>query len=125
MSFKVIPTSNARRKYGRAAGSTGTGFYIARGLPFVTMRQYRERRRDPDAQHAVELSRELTRLADTFPRFRLALNQLQHHVLVQVRSPDWKQKTVLQCFPQDQVVSIRELVKTSGLDFVSVSNTLN
>jgi hypothetical protein len=122
MKFEVIPAS-ARRKH-RAPGSAGTGFYIARGRPFVTMKTYRERRRDPDSQIAVELSRELTRLADQFPRFRLSLNQLQHYVLVQVRSPQWKAKTVLECLPQEKGISIREIVKTSGLDFQSVNATL-
>jgi lambda repressor-like predicted transcriptional regulator len=108
----------------RPAHAVGTGFYIARGRPFVTMKQYRERRRDPEAQIAVDLSRELTRLAGDFPRFRLALNQLQHHVLVQVRSPKWKQKTILACLPHEKGISVRELVRTSGLDFVSITRTL-
>jgi hypothetical protein len=121
--FQVIPPDIARR-HKRAAGSAGTSFYIARGLPFVTMKQYRERRRDPDSQVAVELSRELTRLADSFPRFRLALNRLQHHVLVQVRSPGWKQKAILECLPHEKGISIREICNTSGLDFTSVARTL-
>jgi hypothetical protein len=90
------------------------------------MREYRERQRDPDSQLAVELSRELTRLADGFPRFRLALNRLQNHVLVQVRSPEWKQKRILKCLaaPHDRGVSVRMLVENSGLDFVSVTSAL-
>ena len=122
MTFAIFPTRPKRAR--RGTGSAGTGFYVARGLPFKTMRQYRERRRDPDSQIAVELSRELTRLAANFPRFRLALNQLQHHVLVQVRSPDWKANRVLHCLAQHKGISMRELIKSSGLDFVSVNNTL-
>jgi hypothetical protein len=93
-------------------------------LPFVTMREYRDRRRDPDARVAVELSRELTRLADHFPRFKLAINKLNYHVLVQVRSPDWKARAILKHLRQDRVASLRELAQRSGLDFVSVTSTL-
>jgi hypothetical protein len=123
MRFEVSPT-RSQGPARRAVGSTGTAFYIMRGRPFVTMRTYRERKRDPDSQIAVELSRELTRLADSFPRFRLALNQLQHRVLVQVRTPAWKAKRILECVPTQKGISIRELVKTTELDFVSVKNTL-
>jgi hypothetical protein len=108
----------------RAAGSSGTGFYIARGRPFVTMKEYRDRRRDPDARVAVKLSNELTKLANDFPRFRLALNQLTHHVLVQVRSPAWKSKAILKVLDQERPINVCEVIKRSGLDFVSVKNTL-
>jgi hypothetical protein len=88
------------------------------------MRFYRERKRDTDSQRAVDLSRELTRLAGEFPRFRLSLNQLQHHVLVQVRSPAWKQKRILECLPERKGIGVRELTKTTGLDFLSVTREL-
>jgi hypothetical protein len=118
------PTEPRSKRRARSSGCTGTSFYIARGLPFVTMREYRDRRRDPDARRAVQLSRELTKLANDFPRFRLALNRLQHHVLTQVRSPNWKAKRVLKVLDRDRAASVRQVASSSGLDFVSVTSTL-
>jgi hypothetical protein len=88
------------------------------------MSEYRERRRAPEARVAVKLSRELGKLAADFPRFRLALNQLKHHVLIQVRSPTWKARTVLKHLDQREASSVREISKLSGLDFVSTRSTL-
>jgi hypothetical protein len=90
----------------------------------MSMRDYRERRRTPDARRAVELSRQLTKLASEFPRFKLELNRLQHHVLVQVRSPEWKTRRVLKTLDQERAASVRELVHTTGLDYTSLTNTL-
>lgn len=125
MSDDLFPApSDARRRRRRKAGSAGSSFYIERGRPFVGMKEYRERRRDPEAQSAVKLSRELAHLAAEFPRFRLALNRLGHHVLTQVRSASWKTRTVLKCLDQRSASSLREISKQTGLDFVSVTATL-
>jgi hypothetical protein len=114
-----------RQKRQRAAASGGTRFYVSRGLPYVTMSEYRERRRDPDARMAVQLSRTLGKLASDFPRFRLALNQLQHHVLVQVRSPAWKARTVLKCLARFEAASVSDISGSCGLDYHSVKATLD
>ena len=83
----LVRYHHAKARASGCLANPGTTFYIERGRPFVSMSDYRDRHRSPEARIAVKLSRELTRLADDFPRFRLALNRLQHHVLVQVRSP--------------------------------------
>jgi hypothetical protein len=108
----------------RVPGSSGMAFYIQRNLPFVSVREYRERRRDPEAQLAVRLSRELVKLADDFPRFRLSINKFNFRVLLQARSPTSKAKLLLKCLRRHQAASVRELVQESGLDFVSVKATL-
>lgn len=120
----VYPAPSDARHKRRRKGSAGSSFYIERGRPFVGMNEYRDRRRDPEARRAVKLSRELARLAADFPRFRLALNSLGHHVLTQVRSASWKTRTVLKCLDQREASSVRELIKRSGLDFVSLTATL-
>lgn len=116
--------SDARRKRRRKAGQAGSSFYIERGRPFLSTSDYRERRRDPEARQAVKLARELAKLAADFPRFRLAVNRLGHHVLTQVRSPTWKTRTVLKCLDQREASSVGEISAGSGLDFVSVTTTL-
>jgi hypothetical protein len=108
----------------RPPGTTGTSFYKERGLPFVTMREYRDRRRSPDDRIAVSLANELTNLTHQYPRFQLFINQLHYKVLLQVRSPEWKQRTVLKCLRVDRATSFRELLKTSKLDLVNLRSTL-
>jgi len=120
----LYPAPAEARQKRRARNAAGTGFYIARGLPYLTMSDYRDRRRDPDSRTAVKLSRELTKLAGDFPRFRLALNRLTHHVLTQVRSPAWKSRAILKTLDQTKPLNVAAVVERSGLDFVSVSATL-
>lgn len=117
-------TLAAAPKRRRAPGSGGTAFYKTRGRSYTPMKEYRNRRRDPEARVAVKLAGELARLAAEFPRFRLSLNRLQHHVLLQVRTPLWKARAVLKALDHEAANSIREISKTTGLDFVSVTATL-
>lgn len=119
------PSEARARKRRRPAGSAGTSFYIERGRPFQTMRDYRDRRREPEARKAVQLARQLAKLAGEFPRFRLALHRLQHHVLLQVRAPSWKERTVLKFLDQQEATSIRELSADTGLDRASLLATLD
>jgi hypothetical protein len=124
MSNDLYPAPSDARRKRRRASDHGTGFYIARDRPFTGMNEYRDRRRDPDARRAVKLARELATLAAEFPRFRLALNRLQHHVLLQVRTPDSKARAVLKCLHQHDATSTREIIRSSGLDYRSVTTTL-
>jgi hypothetical protein len=124
MSDDLYPAPSDARRKRRRASDHGTGFYIARDRPFVGMNEYRDRRRQPDARVAVKLANQLAKLAGEFPRFRLSLNRLQHHVLMQVRSASWKARTVLKCLHQHDATSTREIIRCSGLDFNSVSTTL-
>lgn len=113
----------AEHKSRRAWGGSGFSFYFVRGLPFVTRREYRERHRSQEAQRAVDLSRALRKLALEFPRFKPDINRLEHRVLVQVRSPDWKCKKLLKYLGAEPI-SISELAEDSGLDVPSIRNTL-
>lgn len=75
----------------------------------------RDGRRAGDERAAAELGRELAALAEKFPRFRPAINKLQHHVLVQARSLGWKKQTVLRCL-NNEPLSVDEVSEETGLD---------
>jgi predicted transcriptional regulator len=52
------------------------------------------------------------------------LQQLEHRVLLQVRSSNWKQRSILKRLRTDQASSINQLSAATKLDLVNVSNTL-
>lgn len=88
------------------------------------MREYRDRRRDPEARIAVQLSRELTRLAESFPRFKLILNSTNYRVLLQVRSTEAKARMVLNCLRTNKAQSILQIADATKLDSHSVRAAL-
>lgn len=107
----------------------GRGFYRDRDLPYSEKKRpqaataYRDRHRAPADREAARLARELGGLAERFPRFRTSLYRLQHHVLVQARSEEWKSKTVLACLHSEPAL-VEEIVEDTGLDKQSANETL-
>lgn len=84
---------------------------------------YRDRRRTPADRESAQLARKLGNLAEQFPRFRGSLCRLQHHVLVQVRSAQWKCQAVLQCLGTEPEL-VEEIVEETNLDKQSATETL-
>lgn len=85
---------------------------------------YRDRRRSPEDKDSASLARDLAQLAEEFPRFRGSLNRLRHHVLVQMRSEDWKCQAVLQCLSLDEPAAVEEIVEETDLDHQSINQAL-
>lgn len=108
----------------RVLRSGGRGFYEDRGLPYNDNRtEQRDRRRKPEEKEATALGRSLAELASKYPRFKSSLNRMRHHVLVQVRSPEWKCREITKCL-RDDPVSLEEILEATGLDETSVNDTL-
>ncbi len=110
----------------RAKRRGGRGFYADRGRsekprPGHTT-EHRDRRRSSQDLEVVELSRELARLAEKFPRFRESAFQWRHQVLLQARSLNWKCRVVGQCLVE--VSSVEDVTEETGLDSESVKQTL-
>lgn len=116
--------SPSEERAGKKKRSGGLGFYADRGREYLYDRtEQRDRRRRPVDREVAQLGRILAKAAKEFPRFRKKLNQWQHHVLVQLRSPEWKAREVLSCLTADPL-SIEEIVEETWLDEISVEETL-
>lgn len=113
-----VPPPRSKRRGGR-------GFYEDRGLPYNDNRtEQRDRHRKPEEKEATALGRQLAELASKYPRFKTSLNRVRHHVLVQVRSTEWKCREVTKCLGDDDPVSLEEILDETGLDEKSVNDTL-
>jgi hypothetical protein len=84
---------------------------------------YRDRRRSAVDRSSAKLGRDLEQLARENPRFRDPINRLRHHVLVQMRSEEWKCHAVLACLSSEPT-AVEEIVEETGLDKVSVDSSL-
>jgi hypothetical protein len=113
----IVSTQSGKRRGGR-------GFYEDRGLPYSDNRtEQRDRRRKPEEKEATALGRSLAELASKYPRFKSSLNRVRHHVLVQVRSQQWKCREITKCLGDDPV-STEEILDETGLDEKSINETL-
>jgi DNA-binding transcriptional ArsR family regulator len=71
----------------------------------------------------VALARELAQMAETYPRFRGAINRARHQVLIQVRDHEWKCKATLK-FLSLEPATIQEISEETGLDHQSLNHAL-
>lgn len=106
------------RSGGRKKSRGGRRFYREKGQPQPTPdkpgTEYRDSVRTEDERESAALARALGELAKQYPRFEGKLFRLQHHVLIQVRSIEWKCSAVTDCL-SPELMSIEELIEDSGL----------
>jgi hypothetical protein len=110
----------------RARRRGGRGFYADRDRPYhdKPKRLYRDRQRQPEAREAAELGRHLADLADTYPRYRGALNRTRNHVLVQARSEQWKRQVTLRSLSVEPT-ALEEIIEDTSLDRRSIEQALS